>query len=167
MKDIPYDKGHYLAGFTDGEGSFNVSFRPRSDYRMPWKISLCFNISQKERVILSLFKKYLGCGTMRQRSDGIWYFEVNNFNVICENVIPFFKRFRFLSEKKKRDFAKFCKIAKMLEEGKQFSEEGIKEILLVRKDMNDGGKRKYTQKEILKKIKESSETIRQTLRAKS
>jgi hypothetical protein len=45
VHEIPPDIGYYLAGFTDGEGSFNVSFRPRSDYKSPWKISLCFNIS--------------------------------------------------------------------------------------------------------------------------
>ena len=162
MKRIPFNVGHYLAGFADGEGSFNVSFRPREDYQMPWKVSLCFNISQKEKLILSVFKRYLGCGTMRQRKDGIWYFEVNNLNAITEDVIPFFKRFRFLSQKKKRDFSKFCTIAKMLKEGRQFSEKGIREILAVRKLMNDGGKRKYTEEEILKRFKESSETIRQT-----
>ena len=165
MKKVAYDIGHYLAGFADGEGSFNVSFRPRNDYKIQWKVSLCFNVSQKEKVILSLFKRHLGCGTMRQRKDGIWYFEVNNLNAIFENVIPFFERFRFLSQKKKRDFSKFCKIARMLKDGKQFSEQGIREILSVRKDMNDGGKRKYTDEEILERIKESSETIRQTAKA--
>ena len=29
--------GHYLAGFANGEGSFNLSFRPRGDYRQPWR----------------------------------------------------------------------------------------------------------------------------------
>ena len=162
MKQINSNVGHYLAGFTDGEGSFNVSFRPRDDYKIPWKVSVCFNISQREKVILSLFKRYLGCGTMRQRKDGVWYFEVNNLNAIEENVIPFFKNFRFLSQKKKRDFAKFCKITRLLKDGKQFSETGIKEILAIRKEMNDGGKRRYTEEEILKRLKESSETIRQT-----
>ena len=162
MEKVPFDIGHYLAGFADGEGSFNVSFRPRDDYKMPWKVSACFNISQRERLILSMFKRHLGCGTMRQRKDGVWYYEVNNLNAIIENVIPFFKKFRFLSQKKKRDFSKFCKIARMLKEEKQFSEEGIKEILAVRKEMNDGGKRRYTEQEILKKFRESSETIRQT-----
>ena len=162
MQQINTNVGHYLAGFADGEGSFNISFRPRNDYKIPWKVSPCFNVSQREKVILTLFKRYLECGTMRQRSDGVWYFEVNNLNAICENVIPFFKRYRFLSQKKKRDFSKFCQLAKMLKEGKQFSEEGIKEILAVRKNMNDGGKRKYFDKKILEKIKESSETIRQT-----
>ena len=53
--------GYYLAGFADGEGSFNVSFRKRKDYAMPWKISLCFNVSQKDKVILAMYKKHLQC----------------------------------------------------------------------------------------------------------
>ena len=141
--------GYYLAGFADGEGSFNVSFRLRIDYTLPWKISLCFNISQRDPVILSLYKKHLQCGTMRQRRDGVWYYEVNNLNAICQNVIPFFNRFGFLSSKKKRDFAKLKRIAKMMEQGKHLNRKGIEEILAVRKDMNDGGKRKYSDEEIL------------------
>ena len=114
VKSIPPEIGWYLAGFTDGEGSFNVSFRPRPDYRMPWKVSLCFNISQRDAVILSQVKKWLECGTMRQRRDGVWYYEVNNLNAIAMNVIPFFERFGFLSAKKKRDFLKFKELARIL-----------------------------------------------------
>ncbi len=153
--------GYYLAGFADGEGSFNVSFRPRQDYKLPWKISLCFNISQRDKVILALYKRYLGCGSLRSRADGVWYYEVNNFNAIWEKVIPFFKRYNFLSAKKKRDFSKFCKIAEIVKEGKHLKEEGIRKIIEIRREMNDGGKRKYSEKEILRKIQESSETIRQ------
>ncbi len=154
--------GYYLAGFADGEGSFNLSFRPRQDYKLPWKISLCFNISQKDKVILSLYKRYLGCGTLRSRPDGVWYYEVNNFTAVWEKVIPFFKRYRFLSAKKKRDFAKFCKIAEMIKEGEHLKEEGIKKILNIRREMNDGGKRRYSETEILEVFQKSSETIRQT-----
>ncbi len=146
--------GHYLSGFADGEGSFNVSFRKRADYKLPWKISLCFNISQREKPILALFKKHLRCGTMRQRKDGVWYYEVNNLNTIIENVIPFFKRFKFLSQKKKRDFAKFIRIAELMaKEQAHLHKEGIEQILEIRKDMNDGGKRKYTDDEIMKEFK--------------
>jgi len=143
--------GYYLAGFTDGEGSFNVNFRKRKDYKQPWKISLCFNVSQRDKVILTLFKRHLKCGTLRSRSDGVWYYEVNNFNAITENVIPFFNKFVFLSAKKKRDFAKFKKIASIISEKKHLTKEGVIEILEIRKEMNDGGvgKRKYTDKVIL------------------
>jgi hypothetical protein len=159
---IPPEIGFYLAGFADGEGSFNISFRPRKDYRAPWKVSACFNISQKDKVILALFKRHLGCGTLRSRPDGVWYFEVNNLNAINENVIPFFRKYRFLSAKKKRDFSKFCVLVDMLNEQAQFNLGGMRKILKVRRQMNDGGKRRYSEEEILSRFKESSETIRQT-----
>ena len=162
MNNVPERIGYYLAGFADGEGSFNVSFRRRDDYKTQWKVSLCFNVSQKDEVILSFFKRYIGCGTMRQRRDGVWYYEVNNLNAIRSNVIPFFKKFNFLSAKKKRDFSKFCQLAIMLSKNEQLTKAGIEKILEIRSDMNDGGKRKYGDEEILCSITESSETIRQT-----
>jgi hypothetical protein len=149
VERIPSEIGWYLAGFADGEGSFNISFRPREDYSLPWKVSLCFNISQRDSVILSLYKRHLECGTMRQRQDGVWYYEVNKLQPIIENVIPFFRRFHFLSAKKKRDFSKFIKLAELLQAGRHLSREGIEEILQIRHDMNDGGKRRYSDKDIL------------------
>ena len=162
---IPQNIGHYLAGFTDGEGSFNVALRKRGDYAMPWKVSLCFNVSQRDKVVLTLFKRHLKCGTMRIRTDGVWYYEVNNFAAIVENVIPFFDRFGFLSAKKQRDFAKFKRIARLVQQGRHLSKEGIDEILTIRRDMNDGGgmRRKYSDDSIreLFETRESSETARQ------
>ena len=154
-RQIPSDLGNYLAGFTDGEGSFNVSFRYREDYQIPWKISLSFNVSQKDRIILSQFKKHLKCGSLRERkNDGVWYYEVTNFNAIQNNVIPFFRRFGFLSAKKKRDFSKFQQIAKLIENKDHLTVEGIKKILEIRKEMNDGGKRKYSDEEILRILRD-------------
>src|SRR6185295_1210183 len=118
VAQVPSEIGWYLAGFTDGEGSFNVSFRPRPDYPVPWKVSLCFNVSQRDPVVLALFKRHLECGTMRQRQDGVWYYEVNNLTPIRENVIPFFGRFHFLSAKKKRDFSKFKELADIIRSGR-------------------------------------------------
>jgi hypothetical protein len=71
-------------------------------------------------------------------------------------VIPFFQRpkGRFLSAKKKRDFSKFQQIAKLIEKKDHLTIEGIKEILKIRKEMNDGGKRKYSEKEILRILRD-------------
>jgi hypothetical protein len=164
-KRIPEQIGYYLAGFADGEGSFNISFRQRQDYAMPWKISLCFNVSQRDKVILALYKRHLKCGTLRQRQDGVWYYEVNNFTAITGNVIPFFERYGFLSAKKKRDFAKFRQAADLIRNKGHLHEEGIRAILDIRQSMNDGGagRRKYTDAEILGVFRsgKSSETTRQ------
>ena len=156
--------GYYFAGFVDGEGSFHLTFRKRSDYRLPWKVSLCLNVSQKDKVILALLKRHLQCGEIRNKGDGVWMYEVNNLNAIRSNVIPFFRRFGFLSAKKKRDFAIFQRMAELMAGGAHLTREGIERLLLERHAMNDGGKRKYFEEEIIKafSILESSETICQT-----
>ena len=161
IKRVPPKIGYYLAGFTDGEGCFNVSFRPRKDYPVPWKISLSFNVSQKDRVILALFKRHLGCGTLRGRPDGVWYYETTNLTAITENVIPFFERFPFLSAKKKRDFEKFKQIVALVQRGEHLRADGVRKILEIREGMNDGGKRRHRHADILATLTESSETIRQ------
>ena len=143
VKQIPERIGYYLAGFADGEGSFNVVLRKRDDYVTGWKVSVCFNVSQKDPVILSLFKRYLQCGTMRKRKDRIYYYEVNNFNAIVENVIPFFDKFNFLSAKKKKDYSKFKQIVEIMKKDQHLTIEGLQKIIAIRKKMNDGGKRKY------------------------
>ncbi len=164
VEAIPESVGHYLAGFTNGEGSFNVSFRPRGDYGRRWKVSLCFNVSQRDELILRLLARHLGCGTMRQRADGVWHFEVNNLRDIRGNVLPFFGRFGFLSAKKQRDLMKFRAIAELMHDGAHLTPLGVRAILAIRRDMNDGGKRRYEEREILLgfPLGESSETVRQT-----
>ena len=142
-----------------------VPVRKRGDYAMPWKVSLCFNVSQRDRVVLTLLMDHLKCGTIRSRPDGVSYFEVNTFSAIVGNVIPFFDRFGFLSSKKQRDFAKFKQIAKLIQDGRHLEQSGIAQILNIRRDMNDGGamRRKYSDDSIIElfDVGESSETTRQ------
>ena len=165
VDQIPDAIGYYFAGFVDGEGSFHLTFRRRPDYKLPWKVSLCLNVSQKDQVILALFKRWLQCGTIRFKGDDVWMYEVNNLNAIQSNVIPFFRRFGFLSAKKKRDFAIFERMAEIMANGAHLSREGIESLLKLRLDMNDGGKRKYTDGQILAAftITESSETTCRTV----
>ena len=140
VKTIPRDKGFYLAGFADGEGSFMVVIRKKTDYSIGYKISVCFNVSQTETYILSQFKTILKCGTLRTRKDDVSYYEVNNFNAIVENIIPFFKHFAFLSTNKKLQFAKFCQVVELMQKGDHLTEEGFYSIVKIRETMNRGGK---------------------------
>jgi len=149
LSEIPDSIGYYLAGFVDGEGSFHLAFRKRADYKLPWKISLSLNVSQKDREILARVKRYLKCGSLRHKGDDIWMWEVSNLTAICENVIPFFRRFGFMSTKKKRDFAIFQRMAELMAGGAHLEKDGIVQLLKLRRTMNDGGKRKYSEKQIL------------------
>ena len=131
-----------------------------------WKVSLCFNVSQRERTILDILQTYLGCGTMRQRADGVWYFEVNTLGDLLQNVIPFFEHFGFLSAKKQRDFAKFVELASLLRTGRHLAREGVVEVLRIRLEMNDGGKRRYLDDEILQRFENPQRPYARRLRKK-
>ena len=161
---VPDAIGYYFAGFVDGEGSFHLTFRRRQDYKLPWKVSLCLNVSQKDKVILTLLKRHLQCGEIRYKSGDVWMYEVNNLNAIRSNVIPFFRRFGFLSAKKKRDFAIFQQMADLMAAGAHLTRDGIESLLKLRLTMNDGGKRKYSNDMIFSAfdVSESSETTCQT-----
>ena len=149
LSQIPDRLGYYYAGFVDGEGSFNISFRRRRDYKMPWKVSLCLNVSQKDQIILEEFQSIIQCGSIRYKGDGVWMFETNNLDSIRHNVIPFFERFPFRSGKKTRDFDIFRRMAGLMYDGAHLHREGIVQLLELRRNMNDGGKRKYSEDQIL------------------
>ena len=138
------DIGWYLSGFADGEGSFNVSLR-KKDYSVGWQISPVFNVSQRDPTVLALLKRWLGCGTLRSRKDGVIYYEVNNLTSLKERVIPFFQKFRFLSASKKTNFRIFREIVELMVEGIHLQPEGFKRILALREEINKGRgrKRKY------------------------
>lgn len=158
---IPHDLGHYVAGFVDGEGSFNVPIRRERDRMMPLRIGLSFNVSQFGRELPDLLRKVFGCGTIREREDGVVYFEVTRPKDLVERVVPFFERFP-LRGPKSQDFAVFVTITRMVQSGDHLSPSGFRRIVELRSPMNRGGKRRRTDAEIelLLEQWESSEAIR-------
>lgn len=163
LKNINLKDGYYIAGFTDGEGSFNVSLKKRNDYVGEWKITASFNISQKDRVVLSWIKNILGCGTLRERPDGVVYYEVTNMTSLNEKIIPFFVKFNFISSRKKTNFSIFKQIVEIMSSGEHLNDDGLKKVLMLRETLNEGKgrKRKYILSDVIK-VEESSETIRRT-----
>ena len=151
LKQVPERIGWYLAGFCDGEGSFNVSLRKKMDYKVEWQIVLTFNVSQRDITDLALLKRYLGCGRLQCRKDGVRYFVVSNNRSIQEKVIPFFDRFYFFSASKKKNFSLFKSITRLVGEGQHLNPEGLKKIIILRERLNEGRgrKRKYNQKDVI------------------
>jgi hypothetical protein len=164
LENIKPEQGWYLAGFADGEGSFNVSLRKRSDHTMRWQVILTFNVSQKEEYILAIFKKILRCGRLQARKDGIYYYTVSNPRSVIEKVIPFFSRFQFLSHRKKKNFAIFKEIAKMIQDGWHLNRDGLEKIIRLREELNKG--RGRTRKYGIKEYTESLKGNPQRLNAK-
>lgn len=145
INKIPESWGHYIAGFVDGEGSFNVSLRKKPDHTMGWQVVLTFNVSQKESYILSQIKKHLGCGRLQGRKDGVFYYVCANPIALKERVIPFFRKFNFRSAKKKKNFSIFCQIVDLVYQKQHLNEKGLEQIIELREKLNEGKgrKRKY------------------------
>ena len=152
LKNVNPKIGYYIAGFVDGEGSFNVSIKNRKDYTNNWKLTASFSVSQKDRVVLALIKKVLGCGSIREREDGVAYFEVTNIRSLDEKVIPFFKKFGFLSANKKRNFSIFVRIVMYMKNKEHLTKTGMRKVLELRENLNKGAgrKRKYVLQDVIK-----------------
>lgn len=118
-----------ITGFADGEGSFHVSFRPGDDYLLGWKCTAVFNISQKEKHILSRIQHAVQCGTLRYRREGVWAYEVSDRHLLGTCIVPFFQRYPFLSRKKQGDFSRFQCILEMLQRHPSLTLHDLMEIL--------------------------------------
>ena len=164
LENVPENIGWYIAGFSDGEGSFNVSFRKGNGHRLGWQVQLTFNVSQRDISNLELMQCHLGCGRLQHRKDGVHYFVVSDFHSIINRVIPFFSRFTFFSLSKKKNFSLFQDIVLLVHQRKHLDSEGLHKIIAIREKLNEGRgrKRKYNAKDIILITRESSETTRQT-----
>jgi LAGLIDADG endonuclease len=151
-KDLSGNKlGFFLAGFVEGEGSFNVSLRKKTDYKVSWQVVMSFNVSQKDPTILKILKDQLNCGIIKVRKrDNLHSYNVTNPQDIIQKVIPYFREFPVLSDSKKKNFAIFCKIASLMETGEHKNLSGLRKILELRENLNlgKGRTRKYSIKDI-------------------
>jgi len=164
LEQIPRDLGNWVAGFVDGEGSFNVPIRRERDRGLPWRVSMSFNVSQIGEEAPELLRQVFGVGTVRGRGDGVFYFEVTRPADLEARVFPFFDRFQ-LRGQKRNDLAIFREINHLLLSGQHLSSSGIERILAMRGPMNRGGRRRHSDDEIVAALRgwESSEAIRRAL----
>lgn len=160
-KDLNKEEiGFFLAGFIEGEGSFNVSLRRKVDYKTTWQVVMSFNVSQRDPTLLYILKEKLDCGIIKIRKiDNLYSFDVTKPEDIVQKVIPFFQKYPVLSDSKRKNFSIFCEIANLMKMGEHKNLKGLRKILELRELINEGkGRtRKYGIKDIFPE-QESSET---------
>jgi len=154
VASVPDGLGNFLAGFALGEASFMIVCRPRADYARRWKLSAAFNVSQMDRAPLDLFREALACGTMRRAGGGGWYWEVNKLRDIETRIVPFFRRFPLVGAKA-HDFDLFSQAVELLAKD-VMTDADYRQVVLLREQMNRGGKRRYAAERILRDYTPSS-----------
>lgn len=135
-----YINSYWLAGFTSGDGSFQIITRNSAAYKGGCQVSLRFSVSQnvKDLFLIEGLISYLGCGrSFTQSKYDMVHFIVTKFSDITEKIIPFFNQHPVIGIKGE-DFADFCKAAEIIKTKGHLREEGLKEIIKLKGLMNKG-----------------------------
>ncbi len=147
---------YFLAGFVDGEGSFNISFAKHTTTRSRWIILTKFQIYQHQnhRDILELFQEILGTGRIDKKSGSdVLSLTVESRQNLTEKIIPFFRRYPLIT--KADAFKKFSIIIAMLNNGEHRTRKGFEKIVNLAHSMNAEGRfRIYSKEYILETSRE-------------
>lgn len=160
---------YYITGFVDGEGCFSVTIQKSNNVKLGIQVIPEFHVSQHQNrtEVLEEIKRVLGCGYIKANNpqnpkDLTSVYVVRNLKDIQNKVVPFFRKFPFISIKQ-HDFKKFAEVVGLMGKGKHLEKDGLAKILKLAFSMNFGGKyRKLRLSDVLSWL-ESSETVRQKL----
>lgn len=152
----------WIVGYVDGEGCFSVSMIRNKKTRYGWQVFPEFIITQGEKSLNSLqfIRRFFGCGRIfiNRRHDNhrenLYRYCIRSIKDLDEKIIPFFKKNK-LKTAKKKDFEIFIRIIKLMLKKKHFDFNGLKKIANLIQEMNRKKPSKFL---------ESSETIRRTLK---
>ena len=159
---------YYITGFVDGEGCFSITIQRSKNVRLGVQAIPEFHVSQHQNrtEVLKAIKEKFGCGYIKSNDPGnprdmTSVYVVRNLSDLRKKVIPFFKKYPFISIKR-HDFEKFAAVVAMMNDGKHLEKSGLAKILKLAFSMNFAGKyRKLKLVDVLSWL-ESSETVRQT-----
>ena len=146
------DFAWYIVGFVDGEGTFNVSFSQRSKLKTNLEIKPSFSVSQHKRnlEILQKIRDYFRVGNIRfSKRDQNFKYEVRSLKDLNQKIVPFFKN-HHLKTTKAKDFEIFSDICHSMAISHHLNSDYLRQMIEKAYKMNSGGKRKYTQIELLK-----------------
>ena len=88
---------HWLAGFSDADASFQVKVINRNTRNKP-EIRLNYQIDQKNNILLTKIKNYLGGNIGYRKSQDTYYYGSTSFGS-AKNVIEYFNQFNLQSRK--------------------------------------------------------------------
>jgi hypothetical protein len=105
--------------------------------KIGYQIQLIFILTQHQRDIklIEILKKYFGSGTVRKdpRHPAVYLILINLAD-LTNKIIPFFEKYPILGIKQS-DFLDFCKVAKIMSEGKHLTNEGLNLIRKIKNGM--------------------------------
>lgn len=127
-------ENHWLAGFTDADGNFQIKMIKRKDTR---EIRLNFQIDQalqKKDKLLILIKEYLGGNIGYRKSLDTYYYGSTSFGS-AKKVINYFDHFHLLSSKH-INYLKWRKAYIIIQNKDHLNNSGIEKIIKLKNTIN-------------------------------
>jgi hypothetical protein len=135
----------YIVGLTDGEGSFCVYLLPpnKAHGSISYRVQCRYYIKMREDELplLEKVQKFWGCGKIyfqreyRKNQRDNYRFEIFNYDLLKQAVVPFFKR-HSLESKRVKDFDLFCQILDLAIVKAHHTKDGLKKIVKLKSKMH-------------------------------
>lgn len=129
---------HWISGFVDGEGCFNVGINPNNAMNVKVQVLPEFVVVQHKRDIKVLYalKDFFNCGIVKINHGDIMCYVVRNLTHLFNIIIPFFEK-NTLQTSKKYNFLRFRWIVQsMVSKKYHLNEAGLSKIISVKNKMN-------------------------------
>ena len=124
---------HWLAGFTDADGSFQIKVIERTTRNRP-EIRLNYQIDQKKDLILKKIKTFLGGNIGYRKSQDTYYYGSTNFGS-AKNVIQYFDGYH-LQSRKYLSYLRWRKVYILIQNKEHLNDKGLSKILIIKSLLN-------------------------------
>lgn len=126
---------HWLAGFADADGSFNIYLVKSKTHALGVNIMLVFRITQKYPELLNYIQFYLNGNVFKLKSNMFCY-SSTNFKVAF-NVFNYFDKYHLLNASKWINYLKWRKVYRMVQRKEHLTLEGITKIRKLKENLRD------------------------------
>lgn len=130
---------YWISGFISGDGNWNffVDIFKSNSNKIGFQVKLRLSITQhiRDKELLTLIINYLKAGIINIHSENILVLKITKFDDITNNIIPLLEQ-NPIQGVKYLDFLDFCKVAKLMDEKKHLTPEGLDIIKRIKNKMN-------------------------------
>ena len=126
-------KNHWLAGFSDANASFQVKIINHASRNKP-EVRLNYQIDQKNNILLTKIKNYLGGNIGYRKIQDTYYYGSTTFGS-AKNVIEYFNKFN-LQSRKHISYLKWRKVYTLIQNREHLTDKGLIKILTIKSLIN-------------------------------
>ena len=149
MNSINDFDNHWLAGFSDADASFQIKVLKRITRNKP-EVRLNYQIDQKNALLLTMIKDYLGGNIGYRKSQDSYYYGSTSFGC-AKKVILYFDKYH-LQSRKHISYLRWRKVYRLIQDKQHLTDKGLIKIIRIKSFINDHEENTTIQDKVLTRI---------------